>query len=144
MNLDTRWERNFQATQRRLALKERAIAYMGGKCQICGYDRCPAAMEFHHSDPDEKDFVISRSMSWERIQREIVKTILVCSNCHREIHVGWHPKYLIQEEDRYFSTSHDEELVDFSSSVPLGVDVSPSSDFVDREPFVEIPDQRGI
>lgn len=142
MDLDTRWQRNFDAAQKRLKLKERAIAYMGGKCQICGYGRCPAALEFHHSDPSEKDFVISRSVSWKKIQQEILKTTLVCSNCHREIHAGWHPKHLVL--DSYVLAPHYEELVDLPSTVPLGVDVSSSPDLVNTEALVEIPYQRSV
>lgn len=68
--------------------KERAIEYKGGKCQICGYNKCNNALEFHHVDPSKKDFHISKNMnkSWEKIKNEIDKCVLVCANCHREIH----------------------------------------------------------
>jgi hypothetical protein len=36
-----------------------AIAYKGGECSICGYNKCVAALEFHHLNPSEKDFTIS-------------------------------------------------------------------------------------
>lgn len=98
-SLDERWHRNFNATQKRLELKERAVAHLGGKCVICGYGRCPAALEFHHDDPREKDLVISRVMSWKRIVAELDKCTLLCSNCHREVHAGFHPAYLVHEDD---------------------------------------------
>ena len=45
------------------------------------------ALEFHHKDPNEKDFTISgKSWSFERLKNEVDKCILVCSNCHCEIH----------------------------------------------------------
>lgn len=68
--------------------KERAVKYKGGKCVKCGYDKCIIALEFHHIDPKEKDFSPSSNMnkSWEKIKLELDKCILVCSNCHREIH----------------------------------------------------------
>jgi hypothetical protein len=65
------------------------INYKGGECECCGYKRCVSALEFHHKDPKEKDFNISgKSYSIERLKKEIDKCILVCSNCHSEIHEG--------------------------------------------------------
>ena len=66
-----------------------ALEYKGTKCEICGHNRCIDALEFHHLNPNEKDFSISdRSLilDWELIKKELDKCILVCSNCHREIH----------------------------------------------------------
>ena len=70
--------------------KERAVDYKGGKCDRCGYNKCIIALEFHHTDPKEKDFHISSNMnkSWDKVKKELDKCILVCSNCHREIHYG--------------------------------------------------------
>lgn len=68
-----------------------AIAYKGGKCQVCGYDKCVGALEFHHIDPTQKDFGISAkgyTRSWDKNRQELDKCILVCANCHREIHNG--------------------------------------------------------
>ncbi len=63
------------------------VKYKGGKCEICGYDRCVRALEFHHTDINDKDFTISgKSWSYERLKKEVDKCILVCSNCHVEIH----------------------------------------------------------
>lgn len=73
--------------------KERAVEYKGGKCEKCGYDKCISALEFHHLDPTQKDFnpSINMNMAWDKIQNEIDKCILVCANCHREIHeeINW-------------------------------------------------------
>lgn len=68
-----------------------SIAYKGGKCQCCGYNRYVGALEFHHINSEEKDFGISAkgyTRSWERVKEELDKCILVCANCHREIHAG--------------------------------------------------------
>lgn len=75
---------------RRKELKSSLVEYKGGKCEICGYDRCIDALEFHHKDPDKKDFTISDSYTRKRddVFNEVDKCILVCSNCHREIHSG--------------------------------------------------------
>lgn len=79
----------------RKRLKERATYVLGDKCQICGYDKCIEALEFHHINPEEKDFSFgsNSNRSWESTREEIQKCILVCANCHREIHYN-----LIQEE----------------------------------------------
>jgi len=96
--LDERWQRNFEARQRRVDLKLRAIEHMGGKCSKCGYDKCPAAFDFHHLDPREKDFAISSKLSWTVVVEELKKCVLLCSNCHREAHDGWHPDLLTLHE----------------------------------------------
>lgn len=68
---------------------ERAIAYKGGKCQICGYDRCNRALEFHHVNPEEKLFNISNGIkSWDKAKAELDKCVLLCANCHREVEAG--------------------------------------------------------
>lgn len=74
----------------RIRQKERAVKTMGGKCSICGYDKCLSALEFHHLNPEEKEFTISQNtnLAWEQINEEIKKCVLVCSNCHKEIHAG--------------------------------------------------------
>lgn len=67
--------------------KLKALNYLGGKCMICGYDKCVGALHFHHKNPEEKDFNISsKSVSWDKIQKELDKCILVCANCHSELH----------------------------------------------------------
>ena len=70
--------------------KEKAVEYKGGKCSICNYDRCVSALEFHHLEPSKKDFTLSQSMNiaWNKVKEELDKCILVCANCHREIHEG--------------------------------------------------------
>lgn len=69
--------------------KLKLIEYKGGKCQICGYNKCISALEFHHVNPEEKDFGISgQSRSFEKLKNEVDKCVLVCANCHREIHDG--------------------------------------------------------
>jgi DNA-directed RNA polymerase subunit RPC12/RpoP len=80
---------NEQAITRQRAIKSKMIEYKGGKCERCGYDKCQAALEFHHKDPSKKDFTIAhakqRSFN-DEIKQELDKCILVCSNCHREVH----------------------------------------------------------
>lgn len=76
---------------RRHKVKEYLISYKGGKCQICGYSRCRDAMDFHHIDSSTKTFSISNSniyKNMEKMKQEVDKCMLVCANCHREIHAG--------------------------------------------------------
>lgn len=58
----------------------------GGKCSICGYNKCQQALCFHHINPDEKKMDFSGSRSWESLIEEANKCVLVCANCHAEIH----------------------------------------------------------
>jgi hypothetical protein len=61
----------------------------GGSCGICGYDKANEALEFHHVDPDGKDFApAAKNKSWKKIKDELEKCVMLCSNCHREIHAG--------------------------------------------------------
>lgn len=73
---------------RRHTIKKRAIEYKGGKCQLCGYDKCDRALGFHHRDRKEKSFNISGgfSRSWDNIRKELDKCDLLCANCHCEVH----------------------------------------------------------
>lgn len=72
------------------ATKSRITEYMesrgGAKCQICGYDKCVAALDFHHRDPTEKDPLWNKSWSIKRLKTELDKCDILCSNCHRELH----------------------------------------------------------
>jgi hypothetical protein len=63
---------------------------VGSCCSVCGYNKCDAALELHHLDPKLKEFQISKSRSYskEKILSEIKKCVLLCSNCHREVHAG--------------------------------------------------------
>lgn len=74
----------------RFAKKDRMIAYKGGKCQICGYKRCNRSLTFHHLDPKTKtfNFAGNHTRKWVDIERELDKCILLCHNCHNEVHAG--------------------------------------------------------
>ena len=74
---------------RRKKIRAMAVEYKGGKCKKCGYDRCIDALEFHHIDPAQKDFNISSkgyTRSWIKVKAELDKCIMLCANCHRELH----------------------------------------------------------
>lgn len=77
-------------TNRRKANKEKLIAALGSKCEICGYSRCVAALDFHHRNTSEKEFELGDKMrmSLTTLLNEVSKCALLCSNCHREVHAG--------------------------------------------------------
>lgn len=81
--------------QRRRQLREQVIAYLGGECAICRYNRCVEALDAHHLDDRTKDFTISSKLtSWNRIEPELQKCVLLCARCHREVHAGLHEGFL--------------------------------------------------
>lgn len=86
-----------------------AVAYKGGACLNCGYCKYLGSLEFHHVDPSMKDFSLSTKghcRSWESVKLELDKTILLCSNCHKEIHAG-----LLNLEDLIAKSPSQEEGV---------------------------------
>ena len=75
--------------KRRKRLKEMAVEYKGGKCMFCSYSKCIDALDFHHVDEDEKSFGLAKdglTRSWKKIRKELDKCVMVCANCHRELH----------------------------------------------------------
>lgn len=67
--------------------KRRVIEYLGGKCQQCGYDELPAALDCHHRNPVEKKFKISDALrKWDSLTTELDKCDLLCVICHRLQH----------------------------------------------------------
>jgi hypothetical protein len=86
---------NHQNTlNRQREFKQKCVEYKGGKCIICGYHKYIGSLDFHHLDPTQKDFTIShiKQTSFTKneiiIKQELDKCILVCKNCHSEIHAG--------------------------------------------------------
>lgn len=78
-----------QTLERTRKFKYKMVEYKGGCCSRCGYKKSISALEFHHLDPSKKDFTLSHSRCTkfdDRIKNELDKCIMVCANCHREIH----------------------------------------------------------
>ena len=76
---------------RRKAIKQKALDYKGNKCIFCQYNKYEGALEFHHIVSSTKEFGIGQkghSRSWDKVKDELDKCILVCSNCHKEVHAG--------------------------------------------------------
>lgn len=81
-----------RTNRRRKAIKEYSILYKGGQCNLCNYSKCMQSLCFHHLDPNQKDFCISSNhcRRLEDIVAELDKCILLCLNCHAEVHAGLH------------------------------------------------------
>jgi transposase len=83
--------RSEAVSRRRRRVKALLVAEAGGRCAVCGYDRCAGALEFHHVVPEEKSFSLSHrgvARSLEKARAEASKCALLCSNCHAEVEAG--------------------------------------------------------
>jgi hypothetical protein len=73
-------------------IKQKIVDAFGGKCGICGYNKCNYSLSFHHVDPNEKEFSLGAALAhpkkFEKLIEEMKKCICVCNNCHGEIHAG--------------------------------------------------------
>lgn len=90
-----------------------ARAIKGGMCQICGYNKCQSALDFHHVDPGAKvlDAQRMKQVSWVKIKEEMKKVVLVCSNCHREIHAGLFDGEILKELQKIMLPSGVDEVL---------------------------------
>lgn len=84
-------ERAIAITNIRHAIKRQLIIYKGGKCSKCGYSKCIAALQFHHTDATVKDFDLSTQyngghIDMDKLYAEADKCELLCANCHAEEH----------------------------------------------------------
>ena len=69
-------------------IRLKAIQHLGGACSKCGYQRYCGALDIHHVDASRKDtnFRNMRGWSWPRVLLEIERCVLLCKNCHAELH----------------------------------------------------------
>lgn len=81
---------NELAQERQRNIKKQSVEFKGGKCKICEYDKCIGALDFHHLNKNEKEFGISTrgGLTFEKLKNELDKCILLCKNCHSELHAG--------------------------------------------------------
>lgn len=79
---------NLRCATEQKRFKEKCLEYKGGKCVKCGYNQCIASIDFHHVDPEEKDFhvCVQRKKPWPYVKAELDKCIALCKNCHAELH----------------------------------------------------------
>lgn len=79
-------------TQFRQKRKRDLITLYGGKCSLCGYNKSIKALEFHHIKPQDKKYALGTG-NCHKLQDDLTeakKCLLVCANCHREIHDGFY------------------------------------------------------
>lgn len=94
LNIDYRKRHYDNLKIRRINFKEQSINQKGGKCFLCGYNKCIAALEFHHLNPLQKDpNIVASNMALTKqpihiLKSELDKCVLLCANCHREVHAG--------------------------------------------------------
>lgn len=84
--------RQERVTSWRRRTKRILIDEAGGKCHLCGYERCAAALQFHHVNPAMKSFNLSHegvARSLARARAEAAKCVLLCANCHAEVEAGF-------------------------------------------------------
>jgi|SRR3990172_5752783 len=88
---------------RRFRAKAAAIKHLGEKCALCGWHGNQAAFQFHHTDPNKKDFTLGNiaNKSWDAIQAELKKCILLCANCHAIKHSTKEGNAFIKEALNY-------------------------------------------
>lgn len=79
---------NKDTLERMRSNKRNAVALLGGCCSRCGYNKSMVALDFHHTVPTTKDvsFATMTHWSWLRIEKELKTCVLLCANCHREVH----------------------------------------------------------
>lgn len=87
--------------------KQRMVDSMGGGCACCGYNRCNNALEFHHLNPADKLFelktALERPKAWSTIVSELRKCVLLCANCHREVHQNFLAVEILQYFDEDYA-----------------------------------------
>jgi transposase len=80
--------RSEAVSRRRRRVKAILVAEAGGRCILCGYDRHPSALHFHHVDPINKRVAINAkgvALALDTVRAEAAKCVLLCANCHAEV-----------------------------------------------------------
>lgn len=88
---------------RRYRAKAAAVKWLGGKCVDCGWQGNQAALQFHHMNPEKKNFTIGNvaNKSWEFIKKELRGCALLCANCHMIRHSTKDEVGFVEEALRY-------------------------------------------
>lgn len=102
--------------------KENLIKVCGSQCALCGYNKVVSALEFHHIIPETKEYGISEKGACHDLEKdfaEIKKCILVCANCHREIHEELYSIEELQEKQTFNEKYAKELLLDRNRKLGL-------------------------
>lgn len=103
-NADTNRKHNtYQSQKLRAVLRKIAfVLSKGGKCEHCGYNRNLAALQFHHTDPSQKELRLDRRImsnyNMARLIEEVAKCRLLCANCHAEEHHPDESNWCVRQE----------------------------------------------
>ena len=83
-----RHERNKRAQRKtKKSRKASVLAHLGkSSCERCGYSKSLCALDFHHLDPAQKASLVTGRGTFLEMVEEAKKCIVICANCHREIH----------------------------------------------------------
>ncbi len=84
------------------------------KCEICGYNKCPEALDFHHKDIKEKEFSIGHALNIcgkEKIIEEINKCRVLCANCHRELHYNERQEKIRERREAYLNLIEEPKII---------------------------------
>jgi 5-methylcytosine-specific restriction endonuclease McrA len=106
--------------------KIRAVDYLGGKCQSCGYNKSISALTFHHTNPLFKEFQLGGTglcKEWEKLMEELDKCMLLCSNCHIEIHAKEDAERI--ESNKRPATNYHKKIIHMINAKKLGKKPSP-------------------
>lgn len=73
--------------RRKRRVRRALVEAAGGRCAVCGYDRCIQNLHFHHVDPARKCLELGshQGVSLARFLEELEKCLLLCANCHGEV-----------------------------------------------------------
>lgn len=107
-NKEVRQSKCHRASQRCLDRKRQLVEAKGGKCERCGYHKNYGVLNFHHKDITTKSFNLNgRALSnkpWDEVLAEADKCMLLCSNCHLELHYP-HLDYLTLSQNNFIITT---------------------------------------
>lgn len=92
---------------RRYRVKKKAVEYKGGICK-CGWSGDISGFDFHHRNPEEKEFDVTAknmaNMKWEVVKKELDKCDLLCAVCHRLTYSQYSDPIFLAEAENYTGT----------------------------------------
>ena len=94
---NTSFRQYLRSAERKLEL----IEYKGGKCEKCGYNKNLSVLNFHHIDSTKKSFNIDGRLLANKKMEELIeeanKCMLLCANCHQELHHENHDIKIVKQ-----------------------------------------------
>lgn len=80
------YQRIYQRTRRDSQRRQMGLLKLLRGCDVCGYNRNYAALQWHHRNPEDKKGQVSWMLSAapDILEAEMDKCDLLCANCHAE------------------------------------------------------------